>query len=123
LHVTLPRVRRILVIDDEPLIGMMIRRTLEPAYEVTVLTSGRAALEKLTAGARYDAIVSDLHMDDGDGQWLHAQLTLLDPAQARRMLFLSGAPHPFLDRPGVRSLAKPFRAAELIEQIEAAATS
>lgn len=120
---TLSRVPRILVIDDEPLVALMVKRTLEPAYTVTVLHSGRAAIEKLQQGERFHCIITDLHMADGDGPWLHAELERLDPAQARRMLFLSGAHHQFLDQPGVRSLGKPFRAAELIAQVEAAATS
>jgi hypothetical protein len=35
------------------------------------------------------------------------------------MIFISGAPHTFLEQPGVRSLMKPFRTAELVAQIEA----
>jgi CheY-like chemotaxis protein len=77
-------VRRILVIDDEPLVALMIRRTLEPDHEVTVLHSGRAALLLFEQGARFDAIVTDLQMPDGDGAWLHGELARLDAAQARR---------------------------------------
>ncbi len=115
--------RRILVIDDEPLVALMIRRTLEPGHEVTVLHSGRAALLLFEQGVRFDAIVTDLQMPDGDGAWLHGELARLDAAQARRMLFLSGAPHPFLEGSGLRWLLKPFHAKELIGQIEAAATA
>jgi CheY-like chemotaxis protein len=116
-------VRRILVIDDEPLVALMIRRTLEPDHEVTVLHSGRAALLLFEQGARFDAIVTDLQMPDGDGAWLHGELARLDAAQARRMLFLSGAQHPFLEGAGLRWLLKPFRSKELIAEIEAAATA
>jgi CheY-like chemotaxis protein len=113
-------VRHILVIDDEPLVALMIQRTLEPAYKVSIQHSGRAALALVESGERYDVIVSDLRMPDGDGSWVHGEIARLDPAQARRMVFLSGAPDEFLTRPGVRSLGKPFRAAELIAHIEAA---
>jgi CheY-like chemotaxis protein len=116
-------VRHILVIDDEPLVALMIQRTLEPTYQVSVQHSGRAALALVEGGERYDAIVTDLRMPDGDGSWVHGEIARIDPAQARRMVFLSGAPDEFLARPGVRWLGKPFRAAELIAQIEAALTS
>jgi CheY-like chemotaxis protein len=112
-------VRRILVIDDEPLVATMLKRTLEHTYEVTIQNSGRAALTLLQAGQRYDAVVTDLNMHDGDGPWLHGEVMRIDPAQARKMIFISGAPHTFLDQPGVRSLMKPFRTAELVAQIEA----
>jgi len=113
-------VRHILVVDDEPLVALVIRRTLEPAYQVSVQHSGRAALALIERGERYDAIVTDLRMPDGDGGWMHGEIARIDPAQARRMVFLSGAPDEFLAQPGVRWLGKPFRAAELIAQIEAA---
>lgn len=111
--------RRILVVDDEPLVALMIRRTLELSAEVTVCGSGRAAFDLCAAGKRFDVILSDLKMPDGDGEWLQAELLRLDPAQAQRMIFLSGAPSDFLDRPGVRWLSKPFRAAELIAMVDA----
>jgi CheY-like chemotaxis protein len=113
-------VRHVLVIDDEPLVALMIQRTLEPAYKVSVQHSGRAALELFERGERYDAVITDLRMPDGDGGWLHGEIARIDPAQAGRMVFLSGAPDEFLARPGVRWLGKPFRAAELIALIEAA---
>ena len=118
-----PHVRRVLVVDDEPLVALMIRRTLEPACEVVVRNSGRAALELIADGQRFDAILSDLRMAAGDGPWLQAQVTNIDPAQARRMIFLSGAPSDFLDRPGVRWLSKPFRAAELTALVEEVASA
>lgn len=115
--------RSILVVDDEPLVALMIRRTLEPGCTVQVRHSGRAALELFQQGQRFDAVLSDLKMADGDGPWLQSEVALLDAAQARRMIFVSGAPNDFLDRPGVRWLLKPFRAAELIALVEAAATA
>lgn len=112
--------RHILVIDDEPLVAQMIQRTLEPAYKVSIQHSGRSALALLEGGERYDAIVTDLRMPDGDGSWVHGEIARIDAAQARRMVFLSGAPDDFLARPGVRWLAKPFRTADLLAVIEAA---
>ena len=112
--------RRILVVDDEPLVALMIQRTLEPACEVEIRHSGRTALELFEQGLRFDAILTDLQMPDGDGIWLQAEVARLDAAQARRMIFVSGAHSEFLDQPGVRWLLKPFRAAELIALVDAA---
>lgn len=115
--------RRILVVDDEPLVALMIQRTLEPGCQAEIRHSGRAALELFQQGQRFDAVLTDLRMPDGDGAWLQAAIASLDAAQARRMIFFSGAPGGFPDQPGVRCLHKPFRAAELIALIEDAASA
>jgi len=117
-------VARILVIDDEPMVGLMINRMLSPAHEVAVQRSAQGALELMRSGERYDVIVTDLHMPDGDGIWLRAQLAGIDPGAPRRMLFLTGGAgsaeaREFLEQPGVRWLEKPFRSAELLAGIEA----
>src|SRR5262249_46571578 len=116
-------VARILVIDDEPMVGLMIRRMLSPPHEVFAQSSGRSALALIQGGERYDVIVTDLHMADGDGIWLRAELAKIDPSAPRRMLFLTGGAgsadaREFLDQPGVRWIEKPFRGAELLAGIE-----
>ena len=116
-------VRRILVVDDEPLVALMIRRTLEPACEVEIRHSGRAALELFQQGQRFDVVLTDLRMPDGDGLWLQAEVARIDAAQAGRMVFLSGAPSELAGQPGVRWLPKPFRAAELIALVDAVASA
>ncbi len=52
--------------------SLFYRNLIEPVlkgtgYEVTACSSGREALEKIAAGARFDAVVSDLEMPDMDG--------------------------------------------------------
>jgi CheY-like chemotaxis protein len=116
-------VANILVIDDEPLVALVIRRTLEDAHQVTVQSSARAALALIEQGSRFDAILTDLHMPEGDGVWLRAQLERIDRTLSGRMLFLTGGAaqgheREFLGRPGVHWLAKPFRAAELLARVE-----
>jgi two-component system NtrC family sensor kinase len=115
-------VARILIIDDEPLVALMIRRTLEDAHAVTVASSARGALALFQQGERFDAIVSDLNMPDGGGIWLRGELERLDPALSRRMLFLTGGSmsagsDAFLRQPGVRWMQKPFRSAELMGRL------
>ena len=108
------RVRaRLLVVDDEPLVGMALRRALSKEHDVTVLQGGRPALERLQAGDRFDALISDLLMPDCTGMELYEVLLVQQPELARRTLFLTGgaftdAAREFLERPGIRSLEKPF---------------
>ena len=119
----LPSVPRILVIDDERLVALMIRRTLEDGHEVTVEHSAAAATGRLDRGERYDVIVADLHLADGDAMSFRAQLGRIDPALPRRLLVLTGgaanaAERQFLEDPAVRWLQKPFRGQELRARVD-----
>ena len=114
---------RILVVDDEPLIGLMIQRMLSPPHEVAVQLTARGAAGLVRGGERFDVVLADLNMPDRDGIWLRRELARLDPGSARRMLFLTGGAgsaeaQEFLEQPGVRWLTKPFRSAELLAGIE-----
>ncbi len=115
---------KVLVIDDEPLVAALVRRTLEDAHEVSVEHSARAALARITAGERWDAIVADLHLPDGDAPWLREQIAQVDAGLAQRMLVLTGGAttdqaRAFLEQPSTRWLQKPFRGSELLGAISA----
>ena len=81
---------RLLVVDDEPEIVELMSEMLEGAgYEVMTAESGAVVLAML-AEARFDAIISDLHMPDLDGARLWREVKRQYPALARRMLFVTG---------------------------------
>jgi PAS domain S-box-containing protein len=106
--------RSVLVVDDEPRVGQMMKRLLDRDYEVTTVTSIAAALELIGAGRPFDAIICDLMMPEGTGMDLHARLREVAPALSRRMLFVTGgaftpAAEEFLQRSEIRSLEKPIR--------------
>ncbi len=117
-----PRRARLLVVDDEALIGAVLERTLGRDYDVVALTCSREALALLEAGERYDLVFSDLLMPGLTGMDLHEELERLDPAQAARMIFLTGgactpAAAQFLARPGMEWLEKPFELETIREVI------
>ena len=85
-----PRRGRVLVVDDEPLVGSVIRRGLAADHEVTVVSSAAAALDLLRSGAGFDALVCDLQMPDMSGPELRQQLHALQPDLARRVVFTAG---------------------------------
>src|SRR5207249_773212 len=60
----IPGQARILVVDDEPLIGVSIRRGLGSDHNVQVVSTGRAALDLIEAGQRFDVVVCDLMMPE-----------------------------------------------------------
>jgi CheY-like chemotaxis protein/two-component sensor histidine kinase len=112
--------RRILVIDDEPIVGRAVRRVLQPAHEVTAVTSARAALDLFAAGERFDLILCDLMMPQMTGMELYDHLRASAPEIAARMVFLTGgaftpAARAFVARIGNLCFEKPFDAAQLRE--------
>src|SRR5262249_6274858 len=102
---------RILVVDDEELVGRVIRRALSPAHHVTVTTSASQALAAIEE-APFDLILCDVMLPEPSGVDLHAQLAERSADQARRMVFMSGGaftararkflaevPNPRLEKP------------------------
>lgn len=111
-------VGRILVVDDEEVLLRIIRKALGPDHELTCTVNPEEAHRQITDGARFDLILCDLMMPKMTGMDLHAAITVADPAQADRIVFLTGgaftvAAQSFLDRvPNVR-VAKPFNVVAL----------
>ncbi|ACG75553.1 multi-sensor hybrid histidine kinase [Anaeromyxobacter sp. K] len=109
-----PRVRgRILVVDDEPLVGTVIQRALQGEHEVTVTSSARAALARVAAGERFDLVLSDLLMPEMTGMELYRALRERAPELASRVVFLTGgaftaAARSFLEQEPVECVEKPF---------------
>jgi signal transduction histidine kinase/ActR/RegA family two-component response regulator len=108
---------RVLVVDDEPLVGTMLRRTLT-AHDVTVVHDARSALDRIVAGERFDVVLADLLMPGMSGMELHRTVSQLHPGLARRFLFLTGGAftpeaREFLETEGVEWFEKPFDVATL----------
>jgi PAS domain S-box-containing protein len=109
---------RILVVDDEPMIGQAIRRTLQQEHEVICLTSAREACERLLGGERFDLILCDVMMPEMSGVDLHQVLSGHSSELAGRMVFLTGGAftpvaREFLARVRNRRMDKPFSSQEL----------
>jgi two-component system cell cycle sensor histidine kinase/response regulator CckA len=111
------RLPRILLVDDEPVVLLLMRRALtEAGYEVLPATNGMEALE-LAAAVRpaVDAVITDLQMPQMGGEALAAALRQADPNLP--ILFVSGfkrGQSPALPGP---VLAKPFSSDELVSVI------
>lgn len=85
------RARRILVVDDEPLLVRMLQRVLETSgYDVFGAADGQAALTVL-AETPVDLVLSDVRMPGMDGPSLLAELRRL-PAPPP-LVFLTGYGH------------------------------
>lgn len=102
----------VLVVDDEPTMGVIFRRVLRD-HEVTAVTTAKQALELLESGKHFDVIFSDLMMPEMSGMEFHGELTRRWPHLAARVVFVSGGAftpdaQAFLDRVDNERLDKPF---------------
>jgi two-component system NtrC family sensor kinase len=113
----------ILLIEDEPTLRAAIGRFLRGnGYAVSVADSGSAALDQVNA-RRFDLVLLDLRMKGITGEDVYDAMCTTHPAQAARVLFMTGDLHSegaarFIRRTGRPVLAKPFALSELANRIE-----
>jgi PAS domain S-box-containing protein len=115
---TAERRRRVLLVDDEALVAHTMERLLRRDFDITIALCGQDALDHVTKGARFDAIISDVMMPNMTGIELLEELQRMAPDQAQRLIFLSGGAFTArtrerLDQLGVLQLEKPVSAKEL----------
>src|SRR5579872_2517935 len=109
---------RVLVVDDDPLVGDALALTLRDEHDVVVVTSGRDALDRLEAGETYDVILCDLLMPVMTGMDLYARLVQSHPEAAGAMIFMTGGAvtpraRAFAASVADRCVPKPIEAKEL----------
>jgi CheY-like chemotaxis protein len=119
---------RILVVDDEPLVIEMLARVLRRDHDVVAVSCGQDALDQVSGGGWFDAIVSDVMMPNMTGIELLEALVQLEPLQAKRLIFLSGGvftpeTRARLDELGTLQLEKPVSMKELRRAVMSIATS
>jgi CheY-like chemotaxis protein len=113
-------VKRILVVDDEPQLRLLLVDTLQTiGYNATGVTDGVEALEHLKSGRRFDLVISDISMPRMDGISLAEEVRRQYPDVG--ILLITGVSSEDTERRAIDSqlcdgyLAKPFR----IDRIEA----
>ena len=110
---------RVLVIDDEPRVGDLVRSALVPRYEVDATDDPVAALELLSAAAQpYDLVLCDLLMPSLSGMQLYETIATSRPEVAHRIVFITaGGSTPdsqaFARARGDRLLYKPLTVSAL----------
>ncbi len=113
---------RVLVIDDEPIVGDIVSRSLALTGNVVVATTFADGCREVAAG-EFDAIVCDLNLPDGDALAFASFLGQRCPHLAGRLVVTTGgaltaAHQRFLDSMEPRVLSKPF-AAPTVRQLVA----
>jgi CheY-like chemotaxis protein len=117
--------QRILVVDDDPSVGLAIKLALKP-LQITFAQSAAGALARVEAGGNFDAIVCDINMPGMTGMEFHDAVAKVAPALAQRIVFVTGgATTPnaiaFLERTTNTCIQKPFQREALRAAVAAAA--
>lgn len=81
---------RVLIVDDEVLVGQALARSLKREHDVEFVTSAEAALALFEKDAGYDVVLCDVHMPGMSGPELFELLEGQRPDLAQRFVFLSG---------------------------------
>jgi CheY-like chemotaxis protein/two-component sensor histidine kinase len=107
----LPRAK-ILVIDDEVNIGQSLARSLED-HDVTLVTSGREAIDRLDGGAQFDLIFCDVMMPELTGRDVFEHIEARHPAYLAKIVFMTGGAFTeraaeFVEHVRARKIDKPF---------------
>jgi signal transduction histidine kinase/CheY-like chemotaxis protein len=119
---------RILIIDDEPLLGQTLRFAFQDRHDVEVASSGREALARLGADAEFDLVLCDLMMPDVSGEHVYRAVRERAPGLLPRFVFMTGGAfteraQEFLAQFAGRQLEKPFNIDEvelLLSELSAA---
>src|SRR5438552_10435210 len=113
--------RRILVVDDDPMVATTVQRVLRPeGYDVDVALGGAQALEQVRA-LRPDTVIRILMMTGVDGLEVCRQLRANGDLPVLRLTARSGAVDRVkgLDTGADDYLVKPFAYAELLARVRA----
>jgi len=109
---------RILIIDDEPLLGQTLLYAFKGRHDVSICTSGREALSRLETDSCFDLVLCDLMMPDVNGAAVYASVKRDHPELAERFVFMTGGAfttraREFLAQHPGAQLEKPFNIADI----------
>ncbi len=112
---------RVLVIDDDEMVGRAVRRMIAGDHEVELSTSGKDALARIERGDRFDVILCDLMMPEMTGMDLYERVQASHPRIGETMVFITGGAFTERSRAfaqtGVPVLDKPFDPRKLRQTI------
>ncbi len=119
----IPRSKKILLVDDDPMFARALRRALSP-HDVRVCgTASDAEIALMEAGYEPDMVICDLWLPGTNGRALHEKAVVNHPKIAPRFVFVSGAPvsskdvQYFADA-GCPTMAKPIAVGDLFALLE-----
>ncbi|MGD9116037.1 MAG: response regulator [Dehalococcoidia bacterium] len=115
--------KRILVIEDEPVLGVLCRRVLTASgFDVDVVSNGLDA-RKAADDKEYDMCVSDIRLPGMTGIQLYEHWEKTSNPLADKLIFITGDTlnnyiQEFLKKSSPPCIAKPFEPEELVKAVK-----
>lgn len=109
---------RVLVLDDEAAIAELLTEMLKLlGYDVSACLRPGEALD-LLGRESFDLVLSDFRMPEMNGKAFHGRVQVMNPALAKRIIFLTGdtvsdETQLFLKSTGNPHISKPFQLANI----------
>lgn len=119
-HAAQPELKKVLLVDDDPMFARALRRALSP-HDVRVCgTAADAEIALMESGYEPDMVICDLWLPGTNGRALHEKICISQPVIAPRFVFVSGAPVSSKDvqyfrDSGCATLAKPIVVGDLLK--------
>jgi CheY-like chemotaxis protein len=116
---------RVLVVDDEPLLGASLKRYFAHRFDVEPVGDPAEALKRIRSGEVFQFVTIDLKMPGMSGPEFLARLRVVNPELARRAVVvtatsLGGAALAFTEEGRPTLMSKPVDLARLEALVEAA---
>ncbi|MDI7268511.1 MAG: response regulator [Myxococcota bacterium] len=113
---------KILVVEDDPDVRMLVSSVLSKWYEVRTATNGFEALTTIEAGFKPDLIVADIMMPELDGITMTKALKHQPSTSQIPVIFLTARTTPRDVVEGINVgakayLTKPFKVDELVSKV------
>jgi CheY-like chemotaxis protein len=114
---------RVLVLEDEPIIGRATCRTLiSEGFDVDVALDGLIAKDKIESESQYEFLIFDIRTPGINGIQLYEYLELEHPELTTRVIFTTGdcmgeTTKIFLEKVNRPFLSKPYTPTQLRELI------
>lgn len=115
--------KKILLVEDELVIGRLFRRVLvEESFDVDFVQDGLIASE-VADSKDYDLLISDIRLPGITGMELYEKLKLSKPELSLHTIFITGDTmnvdiQLFIRESGMPCLVKPFAPEELVNAVE-----
>jgi CheY-like chemotaxis protein len=121
-HITDGRARKVLLLEDDPMLQAAIKEYLESHFYDVVAVSNGVEGVRAVLNSDFDIVVCDMMMPKLPGDMFYTAIERMRPHLCRRFIFITGHRgnpkiNNFIQQVRGTMLAKPFRMESLIDAV------